>query len=117
MELEKLMLMIDKLAKQTAASSIKWEEESHNLYTTTIGRHKVFVTEHRQERADPDYVVGFYGANGDVVDAISDVELREVSPRAFSAMRGLYHSAQRSARGVTEIVNDILGELENLDPF
>jgi hypothetical protein len=117
MELEKMMTLIDKLARQTASGSIKWAADSADTLSTVVGKHKISITEHIANGSDPDYYICFYGDDGKPLEAISDVDLREVASRAFHAMRSLYHSARRSSTGVGQIVKDIIEELDDLEPF
>lgn len=119
MEHERMAALIKRLLENTRAGKREWSEDSSNCFSTNIGDHQVYIAEHESphsfEEVDPDYSLGIrkkVGSSLHWIDSATDEELKSSFPTAFKSMQFLYREARRNARGVDDILGDILKDLE-----
>lgn len=115
MELDRVAVLIERLAAATKKKEFKWESDASNSFYTHIGDFKISIIVETPEydySADPDYSLSIRSTkeNGQWVDSFSDEDLKTVMPKSFEVMRDLYTDARRQA-------NDVEGVVENLIKF
>ncbi len=117
----KLAKIIVKLVERTKAGSVTWEETGNRgVFQAAFPGYTIQVFS-RENEDDPDvldYIVRIVNEEGNVLEEVADLELREVMEHPLSTMKELYGLARRSALGVDEALNRILSSLEQKDvPF
>lgn len=115
MNLERTALLVRRIAEKSKAGSLEWREEASNSFLANLGRYLVSISEHDQEfdqYSDPDYSISIRSLEGGMwIDSFTDEDLKEALPGAFKFMQALYRDARRQARGVGDIIEDLLIEL------
>lgn len=100
-----------------------WEATSaKNTFQTSLPKYTVRISEEPNRDTDGmDYVISIHDSNGSSIERVSDVDLSNVAAAqggsAFSAMRGLYKEARRTALGVDKAVDEIIAALDEDFPF
>ena len=107
MEFSKINNLVVRLYEQTANGKIDWEiTATSEKYLTTSATYSIIISEE-----EPDYVLTIMDKYDDLIERVSDNDLREFNEDAYELMRSLYISARRNARGVDKAIDDILNTL------
>ena len=117
MENDKAVKLITRLAEKTTAGEISWEELSEHSYVTSVAGRQIVIYQHWNEfgpHSEPDYFLQLIGDTGEVVDSFSDYELRPQFEESFRVMGKLWKEARRDAKGITQILDDVLRELDDI---
>lgn len=118
MELERIALLINRLSEKSRAGTIHWQEDTSNSFRASLGKYFVSISVHQDDQddpfTDPDYYFGIYLRDSNSwIDSVSDDELKDVLPGSFKVMQNLYRDARRTARGIGEIVDDLLKAMDD----
>jgi hypothetical protein len=116
MDLERAALLVRRIAEKSKAGELEWFEQSTNVFTTEIGKYRISVVEHTSDydaSADPDYAVSISAKAGERwIDSLSDEDLKDVLPGSYKLMASLFRDARRRARGVADVVEDLLKDID-----
>lgn len=100
------LLMV--LTERTEEKKVAWEVTVwSNKYITAMANYSVAISEN-----DGDYFLSIEEVNGDIIEIVSDRDLREIDYESERKMRNLYSLARRSARGADKAIDEILGLLK-----
>jgi hypothetical protein len=107
MEFSKINNLVVRLNEQTANGKVDWEvTASSERYLTTSASYSIIISEE-----EPDYFLTIMDKYDDLIERVSDNDLKEFNNDAYELMRTLYISARRNARGVDKAIDDILNVL------
>ena len=121
---EKFIVLLKKLESKSADGSIEWEATaSGSSFQTSVSDYVLRISEEYSPDPDPetapDFILALYNQRGDLVDSVSDPELR-VADRTFEAfkvMKNIYKMARRSALGADEALDSIIKGLDEISLF
>jgi hypothetical protein len=117
---DKLIALTKRLLQSTRMQKLEWRmTASQDRFTVAFSDRAVAISEEMPHDEDPrhgmDYFLTITNADGDVIERVSDNELRAEWSDVYSVMRELFEAARRSAMGADKAVDDILGEIDKLD--
>lgn len=121
MELNRMALVIQRLAERTAKGEVVWKEETSNSFVAPVGKYSVSISEHDEMQDDPFSDPDYYFAINEPtkncwMDSVSDEEMKDALPGSFKIMRSLYRDARRGARGIDVVVEELLKEIGDGKP-
>lgn len=100
----KILTLINKLHEKTEAGKLDWEASaSSNKFLTTLSEYSVGISEEGD-----DFVLTIADSWGNLVERMSDPELKEEDSGIFELMQSLYYLARRNARGADKAIDEIL---------
>ena len=109
--------LIEYLLTLSRKRELEWKEAVFpDAFETSFPSYSLLIgTE--EGRNGTDYYIFIVGANGEIVDRFTDVDISQSSEGfdAFSKMREIHDSARRIAKGADKALDEILGELEKKD--
>ena len=108
--------LVRKLIDRTNLGKLSWETTAeHGTYQASFPNHAVrLFTRRTLDGADVDYVLTLHGEDGEMVDEITDIDLRDSGfENAYKQMGHLYNEARRKAMGVDNIIDGLLSELQD----
>jgi hypothetical protein len=115
MNLERTALLVRRIAEKSKVGALEWREEASNSFVADVGHYRVGISQHDSELdqyTDPDYSISIRAMAGERwIDSFTDEDLKEALPGSFKLMQALFRDARRQARGVGDIVEDLLTEL------
>jgi hypothetical protein len=102
---DKMMAIIIKALAKTKEQKISWETgPTTNSYYCHIGENAISIGEKGN-----DYTLKIYNQDGDVIEAATDPELKNIGYEdAYSSMKELHQLAKSSALGIDVVMDDIL---------
>jgi len=104
----KILKLIHRLREKTETGSLGWEATaSPKKFLTTLSDYSVLISEEGD-----DYFLTIVDSWDDVIERVSDPELKQEDRKAYETMKSLYVLARRNAKGVDEAIDDILGSIE-----
>ncbi|WP_338488003.1 hypothetical protein VRB78_18760 [Pseudomonas trivialis] len=115
MSYPKIAKLIDVLLTQTENGTLQWAQtETSDMFQASFPRYSVRLYVQSVSQVDVDYVLQILNELGEIVEEVSDPDLKDVMEGPFRVMRRLHDAARRSAMGVETALDEIL---EFLDPF
>lgn len=120
MSYEKVGKLIRSLHANTKAGSITWEEtERHGTYQVSFPNYTIRlsnrVNPYNPYDGDTDYVIQIINGDGDVVDEVSDVDVKDIVDNSYNVMKDLHDMARRQAFGVEKALDEILNDLNSFN--
>lgn len=116
MSYPKMANLVVSLLKQTNDGRLHWgQTEKPDVFQAAFPRYSVRMYSRQANQIELDYILQIINDVGDIVEEVADPELREVLDGSYRVMKDLYEAARRSAMGVEQALDDILGYLD--DPF
>ncbi|WP_339541428.1 hypothetical protein [Pseudomonas sp. RA_5y_Pfl1_P24] len=113
MSYPKIAKLVDVLLSQTESGVLRWAAtEKSDMFQASFPRYSVRLYPHERNPIEVDYILQILNELGDIVEEVSDPDLRSVMERPFDVMRRLHDAARRSAMGVETALDDILNFLE-----
>ncbi len=104
----KILTLIHKLHDKTESGLMDWETTaSSNKYLTNLSEYSVFISEEGD-----DYVLSIVDSWDDLIERISDPELKAEERNAYELMQSLFYLARRNARGADKAIDDILSSID-----
>ncbi len=120
MAYEKLARLVLKLAEKTSASEINWEQTAEDgTYQAAFADYSVHLYMIYNREGSPDIFIRIHDENGNVIEEISDMDLREFNTddiNFYIVMKNMYDISRRQALGTEKIVNKILDILDDKEP-
>ncbi|RBC03299.1 hypothetical protein C3E97_004510 [Pseudomonas sp. MWU12-2115] len=109
MSYPKIAKLVETLAVQTESGSLQWAQtEKSDMFQASFPRYSIRLYPKTASTFEVDYVLQILNDLGDIVEEVSDPDLRSVLENPFNKMRDLYEGARRSAMGVESALDDIL---------
>lgn len=120
MSYQKIADIITKVYERTNANLVEWEAtEQQNKFQVSFANYslRISVKENSLDPDDNDYIIYVINSYGEIVEEVSDEDLRQLLPDAFMKMKSIYELARRKAMGVDYALDSILDELNGEIPF
>ena len=115
MSYPKIAKLIDVLVTQTENGSLQWAQtETSDMFQASFPRYSVRLYTQQASSIEVDYVLQILNELGEIVEEVSDPDLKEVMEGSYKVMRRLHDAARRSAMGVESALDEIL---DFLNPF
>lgn len=110
---EKIYTLISRLAQRTAENKVDWKEApTSKSYLASFKNYSILLTS-----KEADIYISILDQNGDIVERYSDVQLdredRNTDSGWFPILNSLYEAARRNAKGVDQILDSLLEELDD----
>ena len=113
MSYPKIAKLVEVLLSQTENGLLQWEStEKSEMFQASFPRYSVRLSIRYVSDIDIDYVLQILNEFGDIVEEVSDPDLKDVLESAYKKMRVLHEAARRSAMGVESALDEILSFLE-----
>lgn len=113
MSYPKIARLVEALLTQTENGSLQWEQtEKSDTFQASFPRYSVRLFMRYANEFEVDYVLQILNELGDIVEEVSDPDLKDVLDSAYKKMRELHETARRSAMGVESALDEILDFLE-----
>lgn len=113
MSYPKIAKLITVLLQQTGNGSLKWDQTEHSdMFQASFPRFSVRIYQKDLNPIEIDYALQIINDEGEIVEEVSDPDLKHVLENPYAKMRDLHDSARRSAMGVEEALDEILNFLE-----
>lgn len=112
MSYPKIAKLIAVLKEQTESGLLAWAQtEKSDMFQASFPGYsvRIFVRDHNP--IEQDYVLQIINYLGEIVEEISDPDLKNVMENPYRVMRDLHDSARRSAMGVENALDEILNWL------
>ncbi|MDO9328151.1 MAG: hypothetical protein Q7U27_05390 [Pseudomonas sp.] len=108
MSYPKIATLVNVLLTQTSKGELNWSQtEKTGNFQASFPRYSVRIYPQGN-----DYILQILNELGDIVEEVSDPELRDVLQDAYKTMGALHDAARRNAMGVESALDDILGFLD-----
>ena len=122
MSYPKLVNLAFKLARATAESRVTWSgTEQDDLFQVSFSEISVRIGVRRSKRDQnsQEYWLQIFNSEGDLVEEIGDEEVPDSNEalELYTALKETYETARRQAKGVDQVLNDILKELDDGIPY
>lgn len=105
----KIFNLITRLHQKTEAGEIKWEATARpDRYLTSSADYSIVIASAEEQN---DYYLMIVNEWDELIESISDRELRDTAPEAYHVMKSLFSMARRNARGADKAIDDILDSL------
>lgn len=115
MSYPKIARLIETLLSQTEAGTLQWAQtEKSEVFQASFPRYSIRIYPENSSNLQPDYFLQILNEVGEIVEVVSDPDLRDVMDMAFTKMQNLYEGARRSAMGVESALDEILDFLDPL---
>lgn len=117
MSYPKIAQLVNLLSKNTIAGTIIWEETNKTgVFQTSFPDYTVclFPRQNRNSE-DDDIIIQVINSNGELVEEVSDVDLRSHLEDSYPLMKSMYEVARRQVMGVEQAIDSILKELHDPD--
>lgn len=116
MSYPKIARLVETLLSQTEAGTLIWAQtEKSEIFQASFPRYSVRVyQDNNNSSGQPDYFLQILNEVGEIIEEVSDPDLRDVLQGAFTKMQNLYEGARRSAMGVDNALDAILDFLDPL---
>jgi len=116
MSYPKIARLVETLLLQTEAGTLQWAQtERSEIFQASFPRYSIRVyPDNNRSALQPDYFLQILNEVGEIVEEVSDPDLRDVMELAFTKMQNLYEGARRSAMGVESALDEILDFLDPL---
>ncbi|NWE39590.1 hypothetical protein HX875_08950 [Pseudomonas yamanorum] len=115
MSYPKIARLIETLLSQTEAGTLQWAQtEKSEVFQASFPRYSIRIYPENSSNFQPDYFLQILNEVGEIVEVVSDPDLRDVMDMAFTKMQNLYEGARRSAMGVESALDEILDFLDPL---
>lgn len=120
MSYEKVGKLIRSLHSTSKSGKIIWEDtEKDGTYQVSFPNYtiRIFsrINPYNPHDGNTDYVIQIINGDGDVVDEISDVDVKEIISNSYNVMREIHDIARRQVFGVEKALDEILSDLGDLD--
>ncbi len=117
---DKAGLLVQKLASRTTEGKVEWERTAEDgTYQVSFPNYSIHIFTREGESNQPDVIVQILDDSGDIVEEVSDVDLKGKlgidASKAFILMNEMYKTARRRARGVDQALQSIMKALDE-DP-
>jgi hypothetical protein len=113
MSYPKIARLVSALLTQTESGSLTWAQtEKSDMFQASFPRYSVRIYTHQSNPIELDYVLQILNDFGDIVEEVSDPDLKDVLASPYVIMRDLHDAARRSAMGVESALDEILDYLE-----
>ena len=117
MSYQKIADIITKISEKTKNESIEWETtEKEGVYQVSLSNYsvRVFKVPGRENpMEEEDYIIQVMNGQGEIVEEVSDVDIKSVLTDAYTMMKSTFELARRKAMGVDVALDSILGELDD----
>lgn len=118
MSYPKIAKLVEVLLTQTAKGSLgslQWAPtENSDMFQASFPRYSIRLYPQSINSFDVDYVLQILNELGEIVEEVTDRDLKDVLESPYEKLRDLHESARRSAMGVESALDEIL---DFLDPF
>jgi hypothetical protein len=117
MALDKMVKVIQLLAERTEAGKIQWEEtEASGAFQAAFATYSVRLSKRPSRDRDEadDIVLQIVNDDGTVVEEVSDVDMHARMENAYRTMKAIYDVARRTALGVEQALDALIGDLEHV---
>ncbi len=108
---KQIVQLVAALKERGYENRLQWQESKDNIYETIIGSAILRIREEENFDRAPDYYLDIM-RDDRVLESVSDTELAPYLRDSYQAMAEIYTSARAKARGIDEIVSDVLKQLE-----
>lgn len=122
MSYPKLVGMVQKIAQATSIGVVQWKEtEIEDVFQISFSDNSVRIGE-RSSRSDPafsEFYLSIFNIDGEIVEDIGDEDGNNQEERGvlYRALKDTYETARRQAKGVDQVLDSILSELNIKMPF
>lgn len=116
MSYQKIVNLTKKIYQKSNDGSITWEAtEQKNTYQVSFSDYSVRITKlpSKDFPDSDDYIIQIINSSGDIVEEMSDIDLKDSWDESFSAMKSIHEVARRQVMGVEQALDSILSELNN----
>lgn len=111
MSYRKIANLVDMVAKQTADRQLSWDRtEINNAYQVSFSEYVI-----RLFNNGKGFRFVIYDVFGDVVEEVSDRDLKDFYAEPFEMMNDLFGNVRRQAMGVDEALDSIMKDLRGED--
>lgn len=114
----KIADLVKTLARKTSEDKVFWvQTERPNVFQTSFPSYsvrifdKLVMTNEDENQQRLDMIVQIINENGDVVEEVSDEDLKGIFPGPFTVMRNMFDIARRQAMGVEKAIEEIMQAL------
>lgn len=116
MSYNKIAVLIKKIHEKSTNGSIEWEgTEEEGTYQVSFSNYSVRIST-RFNPAYPDQsdqIIQIINSSGELVEEVSDIDLKDLIPKAYEVMKNIHELARRQVMGVEHALDSILGELDD----
>ncbi len=123
MSYPKVAQLVNLLSKNTIVGKITWEEtDKTGVFQTSFPDYTVrhFPRQSpNQPEGSMDFIVQVINSNGELVEEVSDEDLRDYLEEPYQLMKTMHELARRQVMGVESAIDSILNTLHDPDdiPF
>lgn len=116
MSYKKVARLVELLIKQTRAGKVSWERTSEpEEFQASFSEYSIRLI-YREDSNGPAYIVRVFDWAGDVIEEVSDYEIRNFISGVSSQMKDMYEVARRKVMGVEDALDSLIDQLDD-DPF
>lgn len=117
MSYQKIAKLVDLLVQNTKSNNVEWDKtELSNEFQASFADYSVRLA-HIESELEDEYVIKIYDWAGDVMEEVSDVQLKELIRDPYRRMKEMYEIARRKVMGVEDALDSIISKLEDNHPF
>jgi predicted metalloprotease with PDZ domain len=122
MSYPKLLSLTYKLSDATKVSIATWKEtETEGLFQVSFADNSIRIgtRDSKQDQGADEYFVSIFNSQGDLVEEIGDEDGEDETQRRklYRLLKEMYETARRQAKGVDQVLDEILRELDDRMPF
>lgn len=119
MSYNKIVNIVKKILEKTNNGSIEWEgTERGDTYQVSFSNFSVrLFPRDNPHTPDTDYIIQIINSDGEIVEEVSDEDLKSLLSEAFTKMKQLHELARRQVMGVEGALDAILSELDDKNPL
>lgn len=120
MSYQKIAHLVVLLSRKTKEGKLAWSATERNgVFQVSFPSHSVRIFEklvpHDEGGQRLDMVAQIIDYNGDVVEEVSDEDLKGMVAGPYTTMRDMFETARRQAMGVESAIDGIIDELTSHD--
>jgi hypothetical protein len=113
----KIATVVKRLHDKTNRGDVRWEQTSkEGIFRAAFPGYSVLILPRDAPEGAIDYVVQIFDDEGALLEEVADPDLKDFLTDPFKLMRTIYETARRSAMGVEQALNRILGALGDERP-
>ena len=109
----KMISLLTNLIEKTDQGKVLWEQtEARDQFQAAFPDYAVRLSVRNRLIGDPDYMLSVFNKDGNMLEEVSDVDLKSDLSTSYSAMKNLHLAARRKAMGVDTALDRLLAELD-----
>jgi len=116
-----MMLLARKVTKMTKEGSLVWKEtERDDTFQVSFANSSLRLAKRQSaiNSFQDEFYISVLNSEGSVVDEIGDEDVDEsgVNTDLYQVLKECYEIARRQSLGIDMVIDEIMGELDDIDP-